>query len=156
MKRFLITFMVLGLIAGSVSAAGATGRKPKRVQRTVEGSYGAVPESTTGCNADMDTFTCLVVDVRPRESFFTAKVTDAHGQPVFVQVLTQGGDRVTTFCGETTEPVPLNSQGSKLEFLIEPAPNFFSNWGVGWLGPLGCPYRLETFGSISVTLSNLP
>ena len=153
MKRFLILVLVLGLIAGSVSTAAAS-KKTKRVERTVEGNYGVVPEPTTGCNADRGSFACVVVDTRLREAFFSAKVTDAHGQPVFVQVVTPGGGRVATFCGETTHPISFDA-GSRLEFLIEPAPYFFSHWGVGWVGPLDCPYRMKTSGSISVTLSNL-
>ena len=40
MKRFLIVFMVLGLLAGTVVTADAKGTNPERVERTVEGSYG--------------------------------------------------------------------------------------------------------------------
>ena len=39
---------------------------------------------------------------------FTAKVMDAHGLPVFVEVYSfrkWGGQHVTTFCGETTRAV---------------------------------------------------
>ena len=153
MKRFSIIIMVLGLIAGSVSTAGAR-QGAKRVERTVEGNYGAVPEPFTGCNGDRGSFACVIVDARRREAVFSATVTDAHGQPVFVQVVTEGGGRVGTFCGETSEPLYFDP-GSRLEFLIEPAPHFFSNWGLGWVGPLDCPYRMKTSGSISVTLSNL-
>lgn len=154
MKRFLIMFMVLGLIAGSASTAGASKKMPKRVERTVEGEYGPVPEPLTGCNPGRTSFTCVVVEARPAETFFTAKITDAHGQPVFVQVLTKQGVRIGTFCGETTRPVPFEA-GATLEFVIEPIPNFWSHWLLDWLGPLDCPYRLKTSGSISVTLSNL-
>jgi hypothetical protein len=154
MKRFLILLMVIGLMAGSVATAEGA-KRPRRVERTVEGNYAAPPELVTGCNADRGSFACIVVDARPTEAFFTAKVTDAHGLPVFVQVVTEGGGRVGTFCGETTRPVSFDA-GSSLEFLIEPTPYFFSHWGTEWLGPLDCPYRIQTSGSISVTLSNLP
>ena len=155
MKRFLILFLILGLFAGSVATAEAKRKKAARVERTVEEKYGALPEAATGCNADRGSLACIVVDARSTEAFFTAKVTDAHGQPVFVQVVAVGGGRVGTFCGETTRPVSFQA-GSQLEFLIEPMPYFFSNWGTGWLGPLDCPYRIHTSGAISVTLSNLP
>ncbi len=155
MKRFLILFMILGLLAGSVTTAGATKKTPKRVERTIEGNYGAVPEPFTGCNADRGSFACVAVDVRPTEAFFTAKVKDAHGQPVWVQVVAGGGGKIGTFCGETTHPISFRP-GSSLEFLIEPMPYFWSHWGLDWAGPLNCPYRLKTSGSISVTLSNRP
>ena len=154
MKRLLVVVLIIGLYAGSMATAEAKRKKARRVERTVEGTYGAVPEAFTGCNADRGSFACVVVDARPREAFFTAKVTDAHGQPVFVQVVDGGGGTIGTFCGETTRPVPFDS-ASRLEFLIEPAPHFFSHWGVNWLGPLDCPYRVKTSGSINVTLSNL-
>jgi hypothetical protein len=153
MKRFLVVFLIVGLFAGSVATAEAKRKKPTRVERTVEGNYGALPQF--GCNVDIGSFAwCMVVDTRPTEAFFTAKVTDAHGQPVFVQVIDGGGGRIGTFCGETTRPVSFDA-GSSLEFRIEPTPYFFSNWGTEWLGPLDCPYRIKTSGSISVTLSNV-
>lgn len=155
-KRFLILFMVLGLLAGSVATTEAKrASKPGRVERTVEGRYGARLEPYTECNQGRALYGCVVVDPRSTEAFFTAKVTDDHGQPVFVQVVDGGGGRIGTFCGETTEPMSFDT-GSRLEFLIEPVPHFFSHWGAGWLGPLDCPYRLRSTGTISVTLSNLP
>ena len=154
MKRSLILFMILGLIAGLVATAEAKGKKqPTRVERTVEATYGPLVGPVTGCNDPGGSLACIVVDARSTEAFLTAKVTDAHGQPVMVQVWT-GGNSVI-FCGETTRPVAFDA-GSSLEFRLEPTPNFFSHWGLGWLGPLDCPYRLKTTGTITVTLSNLP
>ena len=159
MKRFVVVFLIVGLLAGSVATAEAKRKKAKkkkasRVERTVEGHYGPLPEPLTGCNADTNSLACMVVNADPTEAFLTAKVTDAHGQPVFVQVL-DGRRPIAIFCGETTEPVSF-AAGSSLEFRIEPTPYFFSNWGIDWLGPLDCPYRIQTSGSIRVTLSNLP
>ena len=156
MKRFLMLVMVLGLVIGSVATAEAKRQKePTRVERTVEENYGALPEPSIGCNADRGSLACVVVHAHPTETFFTAKVTDAHGQPVFVQVVGEGVGRNGTFCGETTRPVSFDA-GSRLKFHIEPTPYFWSNWGTGWLGPLDCPHRIPTTGSISVTFSNLP
>ena len=149
MKRFLIMFMVLGLMAGSVATAEAAkkAKKPIRVERTVEGSYAPYPAPVTGCNGVLEPFACLVVPVRASESFFTAKVTDVHGQPVFVQVKS-GTHTVGVFCGETQKPISFGA-GSDLEFLLG-LPK--------WPGEmhLDCPAnRLKTTGTISVTLSNL-
>lgn len=156
MKRFLILFMVLGLMAGSMATADARKKKASRVERTVEANYDTSLEPWTECNARRGTFGCVVIETRSTEAFFTAKVTDdAHDQPVFVQVVNGDGGRIATFCGETTEPVPFDA-GSSVEFLIEPVPHFFSHWGAEWLGPLDCPYRIATTGTISVTLSNQP
>ena len=153
MKRYLILSMVLGLLAGSVASAEAKRTsKPTRVERTVEGSYSPTSTPFTTCSDPGGSLACFVVSARSTEAFFTAKVTDAHGQPVFVQV--NGGHRAT-FCGETTRPISFEP-GSSLEFRIEPITYFWSNWGTGWVGPIDCPYRLRTTGTISVTLSNLP
>lgn len=156
MKRFLILLMVLGLIAGSVATAEAKGRKrPTRVERTVEGRYGPYPAPVTGCNEALGSFACLVVEARPTEAFFTAKVTDAHGQPVFVEVRNDYG-LIAIFCGETTEPIAINQGSSRwwredarrtLEFYVG-----LNNWP-GDTG-LDCPvHRVKTTGTISVTLS---
>lgn len=147
MKRSLILFMVLGLIAGSMGTAEAEQRF-ERTERTVEVSYGPYSAPVSPCNGPAGSLACAVVETRATEDFFTAKVTDAHGQPVFVQV---SGGYFGTFCGETTRPISFDP-GSRLEFRIEPTPNFFSHWGTGWVGPLDCPYRLKTTGTISVTL----
>ena len=153
MKRFLILFMVLGLIVGSVATAGAQGKKrPTRLERTVVGSYGPYPAPVTGCNGVLDTFACLIVETHPTEAFFTAKVTDTHGQPVPVAVAGSfpGGRFVEAFCGETTEPIRF-SPGAQLEFYVaEP------HWRL--TDPaLDCQaLAVKSIGTISVTLSNLP
>lgn len=147
MKRFLILFMALGLIAGSVATAEAKGKKrPTRVERTVEGNYGPYPAPVTGCNGVLHTFACLIVETRPTEAFFTAKVTDTHRQPVFVEVRSfPGGGVVATFCGETQKPIAITG-GSSLEFYL----------GLNNGHPSqDCPtHRVKTTGTISVTLSN--
>jgi hypothetical protein len=141
-KRILVVVVSLGLLAGSVATADA-GRS-KRVERVVEGSYGPYPAPVTGCNSLLGSFACLKVETRQREKFFTAKVTDAHGQPVFVEVQREGRKDVI-FCGETTRPVRVNP-GSELSFHIG-----LNNW----LVTLDCPAsRVKTTGTIRVVLSN--
>lgn len=144
MKRFLIVFMILGLTVGSLATAEA--KKIKRVERTVEGSYGPYPAPVTGCNSALEEWTCMTIHTGWSENFFTAKVNDAHGQPVFVEVY--AGDAVVArFCGETAEPVPFQP-GSSLRFYV--ALNL-------WLVSLDCPaHRIKTTGTITVTLSNVP
>jgi hypothetical protein len=148
MKRFLILFMVLGLVAGSVATAEAAKKtkKPTRIERTVEGSYGPpyVPP-VTGCKSLLGPWACLIIATHSTEAFFTAKVTDAHGQPVFVWYSDHEGTS-GIFCGETTRPVSF-APGSEIEFRL----------GIDWPGQLECaPHKIKTIGTISVTLSNLP
>ena len=138
MKRFLILLMIFGVLVGSVATAEA-----ESGQRTVEASYGPYPAPGTGCNSVGDSFACLILPTRASESFFTAKVTDLHGQPVFVQVKSAG--RTWAFCGETTEPIAFKS-GSDLHFFLA-----LPNWPLEI--HLECPAnRIKTTGTISVTL----
>ena len=175
MRRFLIGFLVLGLMAGSVATAEAK-KRPKqeakqnqnqkakrkakqeanqeanltRVERTVEGSYGPHQGLGTGCDSALSPWVCVIIPTHTTEAFFTAKVTDAHGQPVFVEVYeygSGGGREVTQFCGETTRPIRF-PPGSELYFFVA-----VPVWGV----QLDCTARsVKTTGTISVTLSNLP
>lgn len=149
MKRSMVLVMVLGLVIGSVATAEAKRQKlPPRVERTVEGSYGPYPAPITGCNSVFTPWACLVVDTRRTEAFFTAKVVDAHGQPVFVEVMSSDGRR-ETFCGETKHPIAFDP-GSSLSFHLA-----LENWP-GSVGPVCPANRIKTTGTISVTLSNLP
>ena len=152
MKRFLVLFMVIGLVIGSLATAEAKKRpKPKptpapiRTERTVEGSYGPYPAPVTGCNSALGPFACLILPTGPTEAFFTAKVTDTHGLPVFVEVDTTYGT-VAQFCGETNEPIRFKP-GRALRFHVA-----VPDWGI----QTDCPaHSIKTTGTISVTLSNL-
>lgn len=142
--RLAVVMVVVALGFGSVGTADA--KKPTRTERTTQGTYGAYPAPVTGCNEPLGTFACVIVKARSSEQYFTAKLTDLHGQPVFVEVRS-GGRRVTTFCGATPEPVAI-SPGKSLEFHVG-----LNNWLIS----TDCPaHRVKTTGTISVTLSNLP
>lgn len=158
MKRFLILFMILGLIAGSVATAEAEQAGRKRVERTVEGTYDTqfVPYGglvTNTCDRET-TVGCVIIETRSKEAFFSAKVEDAHGQPVLVTVTdipTPFGVPHTygTFCGETKEPIAFD-RGEGLRFSIGYwDPGLPTNWA-------SCPPGFGTTGTVSVTLSNLP
>lgn len=167
MRRLLIGVMVLGLMVGSTGMAEAKerakqGARPARVERTVQRTYGPYPAPVTGCNSALSTFACALVTTRTTEAFFTAKVTDAHGQPVSVDVEpwcggygtwygTQCGKRVR-FCGETSKPVRF-PPGAILAVYVA----LGDGGGLG-RGPLAdCPAGLvKTTGTISLTLSNRP
>jgi hypothetical protein len=150
MRRFWIGFLVFGMMAGSTGVVEAKqeatqNARPQRVERTVEGRYGAYPAPVTGCNSPLGSFACVIIRTRATEAFFTAKVTDAHGQPVYVQV--RGVGLETHFCGETKRPIPIRP-GIELHFFVA-----VPNWGI----QLDCPaHSVKTTGTISVTLANLP
>lgn len=156
MKRFLILFMILGLIAGSVATAEAKkGQKSTRTERTVKGSYATqfvpfnvycYPNNGVGC---------VEIETRKDEAFLTAKAVDAHGQPVLVQVWGWGdgpehSDDYGSFCGETDEPIAFD-RGVDVYLVVGgsseqdlPTPGASCSPGFG------------TTGTVSVTLSNLP
>ena len=150
MKRILILITSLGLVIGCVATAEAAKKtqKPIRVERTVEGSYGPLPSPAMGCNEPLGAWACMIVGTRQTEAYFTAKVADAHGQPVFVEARSfPGAELVARFCGETKRPVPIMG-GHSIEFYVA-----VERWSVS----LDCPTnRVKTIGTISVTLSNLP
>lgn len=98
MQRLLIMLMALTMSVGAVAAAEA--EQPRRTDRTVHGSYGPYPAPVTGCHSALGPFACLVVDTRPVERFFSARVTDNHGQPVHVEVFSESR-RIAAFCGQT-------------------------------------------------------
>lgn len=158
MKRFLIMFTVLGLLAGSVATAGA--KKPqKRVERVAEGTYATqfVPFGglVTRTCANAGAKGCVIIDTRPNESYFMARAMDAHGQPVLVTVTgmwTDAGPGRTygTFCGETEKPMYFDPSEEQLRF----SPGYWDPYlPTPWAD---CPPGFGTTGTISVTLSNLP
>lgn len=157
MKRFLILFMILGLIAGSVATAEAEQAGRKRVMRTIEGSYATqfVPFNVV-CKQHGGVG-CVTIETRKDEAFLTGKAVDAHGQPVLVSV--RGPDPYGragywidygSFCGETDEPIAFD-RGVDVHLVI----------GYFWLSDLvpsleRCRPMFGTTGTVSVTLSNLP
>src|SRR5688572_1748695 len=155
MKRFLVVFMVLGLIAGSVATAEAK-KRPKRVQRTVEARYNGnwLPFGTRVCDAPSGGIGgCVWIETRATEAFLSAKVTDAHGQPVFVEVVAWSSDSIYPielgdFCGETDAPISFDP-GTTLDLWVGQ-----HVWHPGAAG--SCEGTMGTTGTISVTLSNLP
>lgn len=155
MKRYLIMFIVLGLFAGVVATAEAK-RSRKRVERTVEGSYNTqfVPFSGLVTSPCAQAIGCVIVEASANEKFLTAKVTDAHGQPVLVTVdvwdpYTETSVEYGSFCGETEDPIRF-PPGVELRF----APGYWDPYlPTHWAD---CPPGFGTTGTINVTLSNLP
>ncbi|MDQ3646509.1 MAG: hypothetical protein M3345_06170 [Actinomycetota bacterium] len=152
MKRFLVTFMILGLVLGSVATAESK-KKPRRSERTVEGTYQAPALFLYGACDDSGGIGCVSFTTKPNERFLTAKVVDAHGLPVFVLVRNevdgfpaQGAETYGTFCGETTQPIAVPPR-EDLQFWVGAAAS-----------PLleGCYPGIGTSGTITTTFSNLP
>jgi hypothetical protein len=141
-KRVLV-LLVCAVLVGTTSGAADAG-KSRRVERTVQGSYGALPTPVTGCNSALGPWACMIVSTRRGEAFFTATVADNHGQPVAADVYS-GGRLLGSFCGSTTEAFAV-TPGATLEIDIAQ--------GRGSLRLAECPYAVKTTGTITVTLSN--
>jgi hypothetical protein len=155
MKRFLILLTALGLIAGSVATAEAKRGQKSRTERTVQGSYATqfVPFSLQ-CYQHGGVG-CVEIVTRMDEAFLTAKVVDAHGQPVLASVWSwpdghQPSDHYGSFCGETDELIAFD-RGVDIYVMVGgsthhdlPTPGASCSPGFG------------TTGTVSVTLSNLP
>jgi hypothetical protein len=165
-KRFLVLFMVVGLMAGAVATAEAKKKpkpkpKPIRIERTVEASYYGpqVLYESRSC-APSGGAGCVTLETRATERSLTANVTDAHGQPVSVYVVDASearcclvGPRAVygTFCGKTTEPIRFDP-GTTLELWV--GGDWWPTW---WIVPeVDCSPGIATTGTLSVTLSNLP
>lgn len=155
MKRFLILFMILGLIAGSVATAEAKRGQKSRTERTVEGSYAIqfVPFSLY-CYQHRGVG-CVEVVTRNDEAFLTAKAVDAHGQPVRVQVVGwvdghQPTSHYGNFCGKTDEPIAFD-RGADVYLIVGGQTHYDLPTQGG-----SCFPGFGTTGTVSVTLSNLP
>ena len=154
MKRFLILFMILGLLVGAVASAEAGQARRKRVERTVEGSYATQFVPFNVWCEEHGGVGCVKIETRKNEAFLTGKAVDAHGQPVLVQVWGWGdgpehSHEYGSFCGETDEPIAFD-RGADLYLVV----------GYFWLTDLApslskCHPMFGTTGTVSVTLSNL-
>ena len=145
MRRILIMFMAMAMAMTLCAVATAEATEPERSERTVEGRYGPNPSPVTGCNEVLGTWACMIVSTRPAERFFSAKVTDTHGLPVYFSVFSPGSGFRAGFCGETKTPVPF-PEGHTLEIEV----------GVSrWVAQVACPASsVKTAGTIRVTLSD--
>ena len=156
MKRLLILFMILGLIAGSVATAEAKkGQKPTRTERTVEGSYATQFVPFNVYCYQHGGVGCVEIETRKDEAFLTGKVVDAHGQPVLVQVWgwgdgAQHSNDYGSFCGETDEPIAFD-RGVDVYLVVGGT----SHYDLPTPGA-SCSPGFGTTGTVSVTLSNLP
>lgn len=154
MKRSLILLLAIGLLLGSIATAEAgRKKKPKRVERVVEVTYGApaIGVGALGVGACLGaTNSCGLVPTGPDDLFMKVEVTDASGTTTQID-LGQDTDEAAlgtetdlgTVCGASTEPIAVQAVGSPITTFP---------WAVG--GP-DCP-GVGTTGTIKFTFSNMP
>lgn len=161
MKRYLILFLVLGLVFSSIATADAKKKKkkkaPVKVERVVELDYAApgigvtTPAASGGvCPlADPASQQCIEVPLQVGETFIKVELTDATGLPV-MGYISQGdtdgdgiGNLYGDFCGAHAEAIPMESTNPvRISFYNGVNPD--------------CLPSAATTGSIKVTLSNMP
>jgi len=160
MKKALIIALVLGLLAGAMSAPATAKKKKKkkakRVERVVEVDYqgpgvgASSPGGSVGyCYQFPVSDACLTVVPMPGEKYIKIEVTDASGTAI-AGFISQGdldgdgiGDLYGEFCGAHAEPIQLEKPGGAFDLSLYD--------GVCGTGP-----SIMTSGTIKITLSNLP
>ncbi|MGH2753405.1 MAG: hypothetical protein ACRDLB_03145 [Actinomycetota bacterium] len=154
MKKALIFALVIGLIAGAMAAPATAKKKkkkkkPVKVERTVSGTYQAPTLVIAGQCAQTDAIGCVPFTAASTEKYMSVTITDSSGLPVSasIQQDTNGDGQeditVASFCGATTEPVPVDPT-YPLDVWVDNIPN------------PDCPGALATQGTVDVILSNLP
>lgn len=152
MRRSLVLLMVIGLIAGSVATAeaGKRKKKPVKVSREAESIYDTPaighPDVVVGCSGSAG---CAVFALGANENFITLEAVDSTGLPVYGSASQDLdgdglGDEGFSFCGKTTEPMPI-TPGVELNIFISAA---------GGINP-PCPGAATT-GTVKAVISNLP
>lgn len=149
MKRFLVLFLILGLVVGSVATAEAGKKKKKKTPPpyTMEVTYTQPAVGTAGAGV---TFEALSFPTNETHVFMDLEITDnvspmAHGSFSWD---TDGdplgaADTGITVCGSTPEPVSVPTNTEIIGFM--------------WLlpGP-DCPMGFSTGGTIKATFSVTP
>lgn len=148
MKKLFAVMLAAGLVAGAMVGPAEAGKKkkPKKVTREVVFEY-VCPcvglyqfGSATGTNLGGGVFAVGA------ESYLTGVTDDTTGQAVHVSIQqdTDGdgfNNPVAEFCGETSEPLPINPGLEIRVFVGQPTQD--------------CPGPAAG-GNITFTLSNLP
>jgi hypothetical protein len=156
MRKALIVALVLGLVAGALSAPATAKKKKKRVARVVEVDYqgpgvgASSPAGSVGyCYQFPISDACLTVIPEAGEKYIKIEVTDASGTNI-AGFISQGdldgdgiGDLYGDFCGAHAEPIQLEVKGGAFDLSL-------------YDGACGGGPSVMTTGTIKITLSNLP
>jgi hypothetical protein len=163
MKRSIVVVLMLGLLAGAVTAAPAEAKKkkkkaPVRVERVVEEAYtgGGIGVLVAGTGGgfcpfrDASNLECFEFPLQAGETYIKVEVTDATGTSLAGSI-SQGdtdgdgvGNLYGSFCGAHEEAIPMEDAAAPVRVSF-------------YLGACedGSP-SLPTTGTIKVTFSNMP
>ena len=146
MKRFLIMFMVLGLVAGSIATAEAGKKKKKKAPyvRVVEGTYANPAPGIGGVVTLNGAGGTLDVPTAANEYYMSVEITDDSGQATYFSIAED-----STFagggCTKTETPFQINPGGAySITVTIGPGLDDPTCAGVA------------TSGTIKVTLTEVP
>jgi hypothetical protein len=164
MKRIAVLLMIIGLIAGSMTAAEAKKKRkppvPVRREEVIEVPYQGAnigissPAATSGgCLVDQTVpFHCLsAVPTFAEAAYVKIEVIDATGQKAggFVSQGDTDGDGISDgygqFCGGHAAPIPMATPGAPLDISLY----------MGICSDASGP-SIVTTGTIKVTFSNMP
>ncbi|MBW3594224.1 MAG: hypothetical protein KY391_01495 [Actinobacteria bacterium] len=154
MRKIITVVLSAVLVLGAFGAPAAEAGKKKKKTREVQGTY-AAPATIVGSCTQTDGIGCMTIPNGAKETYVSAKVTDATGQPVLITIQADlDGDMRSetlygTFCGETDEPIKVDG-GVQLIFWVSPATKTADRVTGGCIPGQG------TEGTLDVTFSNLP
>lgn len=160
MKRTIVVVLVLGLVAGALSAPALAGKKkrkkkPKRIERVVQIPYQCPCGLSWGQDTPVGPDSGLIGQLRygygytataNKDKFVQAEVVDENGDNVKVYLTQFGeGGEIGSVCGATTEPLRVPSPGHVVGAFVY----------VGFCDD-GTTQSIATTGTIELTFSNLP
>jgi hypothetical protein len=117
MRKLVVSFVLVGLMAGALVAPAEAGkkkpRKPKRIERLAEGTYANPAVGVPGVAGSAAAGGAVEFPLTSDEAFVSIDITDDGGQPV-IATLSQDTDPSTpaweifaTICGKTEAPLDI-------------------------------------------------
>lgn len=154
MKRAIILALVLGLLAGALSAPAVAKKKKKKttkVERTAEGTYENPAIGVGGVVSSGAAGGSMEFPLMPGETYLSLDIKDGSGTAVYAS-LSQNTDPATPsweifagICGKTTEPIAV-APDLPVRVTITAGPGRDVPTCAG----------VPTSGKVTATLSNLP
>ena len=145
MKRFLVLFLVLGLLMGSIATAEAKKKKPKKPYvRIVEGTYDNPAPGVGGVVTLNGAGGTLEVPTAVNEAYMSVEITDASGQATYFGIAAEGSI-IAGGCGKTEAPLAI-TPGMAHNITVTMGPGLEDPTCAG----------VATTGTIKVTLTEVP
>lgn len=144
MKRFLVLFLILGLVVGSVATAEAGKKKKKPYVRVIEGTYANPAPGIGGIATLNGAGGTLEVPTAGNEAYMSVEVIDDSGQNAYFGIA-EDSTIVAGGCGKTAEPLAI-TPGAPHNITVTIGPGLEDPTCAG----------VATSGTIKVTLTEVP